>query len=158
MFAEMKQLLKMLSLSSFQQFVDFFRGFSAQSPCLVSRSLIFLMFLPANRKVIGKFMMADIIQQSISSNVKLTLDFTPPKVEYLLSRATKVLCSVVQVYSYNRAKQREKMEFELEALGGLITEVEVAVRQVTVTCLTTFEVKRRCHVPIIIFSQSPFVF
>ena len=75
--------------------------------------------------------MSDVIQQSISANVKLNLDFGAPKVEYLLSRATKVLCSVIQVYSFNRAKQREKMEFEMEALGSLISEVELAVRQVT---------------------------
>ena len=82
--------------------------------------------------------MADIIQQSISSNVKLNLDFSSPKVEYLLQRGTKVLCSLIQVYSFNRAKQREKMEFELEAIGSLTWEAELAVRQVTFLVETIF--------------------
>ena len=127
---EMKSLIKLMSLNSFQQFLDFFRSFSEKSPCLVNRSLIFLMFLPANRKILGRYMMADTIEQSISQNVKLNLDFHSPKCEYLLSRLTKVFCQIIQCYSYNRGKQREKIEFELDSLGDLMTEVETLVIQV----------------------------
>lgn len=74
--------------------------------------------------------MAEIVQQSISSNVKISLDFSLPKSQYFLSRATKVLWSVIQVYCFNRAKQREKMEFEFEALGVLSWELEIAVRKI----------------------------
>lgn len=61
---------------------------------------------------------------------KISLDFSLPKSQYFLSRATKVLWSVIQVYCFNRAKQREKMEFEFEALGVLNWELEISVRKI----------------------------
>jgi len=129
-FLELKLLLKMFTLVSFQQFLDFFRFYSAQNPGLLSRSLSYIIFLPTNRKVIGRYMMSEIVQQSISANVKISLDFSLPKSQYFLSRATKVLWSVIQVYCFNRAKQREKMEFEFEALGVLNWELEISVRKI----------------------------
>ena len=85
-------MLKMFNFSSYEQFLDFTRGFSDKSPSLVARSLLFVIFIPPNRKILGK-----------------------------------MICNLIQDYCFNKAKQRERIEFELESIGRLIDEVDRAV-------------------------------
>ena len=124
-------MLKMFNFSSYEQFLDFTRGFSDKSPSLVARSLLFVIFIPPNRKILGKMMMANVIENSICAYLKLDLskEFRMNRnVQFWTSTyGCSIFCNLIQDYCFNKAKQRERIEFELESIGRLIDEVDRAV-------------------------------
>ena len=75
---ELKLLTKLVNFSSYQQFLDFFRDMSNLSPTLLSRSLAFIIYLPSNRKVLGKHIMGNTVVEAVS-------EFIGFKERYMLS-------------------------------------------------------------------------
>ena len=128
---EFRHLLKMFNFTAYEQFLDFTRSFSDKSPSLIARSLLFVIFIPSNRKILGKLMMANVIESSICSYLKLDLskEFRSNRnVQFWTSTyGCSIFCNLIQDYCFNKARQRERIEFELETIGRLIDEVDRAV-------------------------------
>ncbi|CBY32535.1 unnamed protein product [Oikopleura dioica] len=141
---EFRHLLKMFNFSSYEQFLDFTRGFSDKSPSLVARSLLFVIFIPPNRKILGKMMMANVIENSICAYLKLDLskEFRMNRnVQFWTSTyGCSIFCNLIQDYCFNKARQRERIEFELESIGRLIDEVDRAVNNPDIQTTTVEQI------------------
>ncbi|CAG5106235.1 Oidioi.mRNA.OKI2018_I69.chr1.g2751.t1.cds [Oikopleura dioica] len=141
---EFRHLLKMFNFTAYEQFLDFTRSFSDKSPSLIARSLLFVIFIPSNRKILGKLMMANVIESSICSYLKLDLskEFRSNRnVQFWTSTyGCSIFCNLIQDYCFNKARQRERIEFELETIGRLIDEVDRAVNEPDIKTTTVEQI------------------
>nr|XP_002740693.2 PREDICTED: N-alpha-acetyltransferase 35, NatC auxiliary subunit-like [Saccoglossus kowalevskii] len=88
---------------------DFFIEFSKQSPCVLSRSLLQMIFLPQNKKIFG----SELIQDFIREGIRMFL--CPPVLP---------ICALYQIHGHNRARQRDKLAHILEELANLQDEAD----------------------------------
>ena len=63
---ELKLLTKMVGFTQYQQFLDFFREFSDVPRSILSRSMAFVIYLPENRRVLGKFIMCNTVIDALN--------------------------------------------------------------------------------------------
>ncbi|KAH3833681.1 hypothetical protein DPMN_106994 [Dreissena polymorpha] len=123
-----------LNASNIQEVFEVFREFSDTSPCVVSRSILQLMFLPPSRKVFGVHTLTDFLKDSVRAFVMPPV--LSPKahtsisvevkqyVDSLMTRAVRPICTVLQVLGHNRARQRDKWAHLLDDLVTLQDEAD----------------------------------
>lgn len=114
--------------------LDYFVEYSKKSPCVLSRSLLQLLFLAPNRKLFGVHNMVDVLRETIKSFiappalVSKSQIFNSSQVkEYIdgfLSHASQPICSIFQITGHNRARQRDKWGHLLEELANLQDEAD----------------------------------
>uniref|UniRef100_A0A914WPD1 Protein MAK10 homolog n=1 Tax=Plectus sambesii TaxID=2011161 RepID=A0A914WPD1_9BILA len=119
-------------IANFDATLTFLRQFSQSGSCVLSRSILQLVYLPEDDKVLGVTSIIDILTDSMS-------DFVSPPVlqpgSLLLENAdcrqlwsdfvadcAKVFLGLVQICGHNRARQRDKLIPSLEDLSALQAE------------------------------------
>ncbi|XP_064620991.1 N-alpha-acetyltransferase 35, NatC auxiliary subunit-like [Lineus longissimus] len=114
--------------------LEFFHEFSQQAPCVLSRSILQLIYLPQNRRILGSHLITDNLRDTLRNFI------APPGLmprgiiannaqvkEYIdtfLTRAVRPVCSLIQLTGHNRARQRDKWAALLEELATLQDEAD----------------------------------
>lgn len=122
-------------------FQDFFIEFSRHGPCILSRSIMQLLYLPPCNlyssqcsRVFGSDLCADVLREAAKSFIappalmpKSTLLSNPQAKEYVetfLSHCARPFGSLLQLCGHNRARQRDKLAHLLEDFAALQDEAE----------------------------------
>ncbi|XP_052797066.1 N-alpha-acetyltransferase 35, NatC auxiliary subunit-like [Mya arenaria] len=124
----------MLDATNIQEVFDVFREFSKLSPCVLSRSILQLTFLPPSRRVFGVHPLTDFLKDSLRAFVmppalspKTALYNNAEVKQYvdaLVTRAVRPVCTVLQVLGHNRARQRDKWAHLLDEMVSLQDEAD----------------------------------
>ncbi|XP_071449323.1 N-alpha-acetyltransferase 35, NatC auxiliary subunit [Hetaerina americana] len=130
----LKTVCKITSYNSFHSALDFFIEFSRQSPCILSRSILQLLYLPTCSKVLGTHNFVDVLRDAAKNFIsppalmpKSTLLNIPQAKEYVdtfLNHCVRPFGSLIQICGHNRARQRDKLAHLLEEFGNLQDEAE----------------------------------
>lgn len=139
---ELKLLTKMVGFTQYQQFLDFFREFSDLPRSILSRSMAFVIYLPENRRVLGKFIMCNTVIDAMNDFLGFKVVYEAPQQKYVIERSSNVFWQIIQIYCFNQSRQREKIEFELESLGSYMREVTAAF---TAMERTSEGIKEECY-------------
>merc|ERR1719483_1665250 len=121
-------------LGSLHATLDAFMEFSRSCPCVLSRSILQLMFMPPNRRVFGQQTVVEALKDTVKCFIappalssKSTLYNNAMAKEYidaLMSRAARPFCTLFQITGHNRARQRDKWAHILEDLSNLQEEAD----------------------------------
>lgn len=122
-------------LSGLHATLDFFLEFSKASPCVLSRSLLQLIYLPQNRRSFGSPMIhVDVLKETLRSFIsppalmsKSAIGNNPQAKEYVdtfLTHAVRPITAIFQITGHNRARQRDKWGHLLEELATLQDEAD----------------------------------
>ncbi|XP_052824393.1 N-alpha-acetyltransferase 35, NatC auxiliary subunit [Octopus bimaculoides] len=121
-------------ITSLHNMLEIFTEFSKTCPCVLSRSLLQLLFLPFNKKLFGIYSIVDTLKESIRNFIapvalfpKSSLYNNPQAKEYVdafLTKAVRPVCTIFQITGHNRARQREKWTHILEELAALQEEAD----------------------------------
>ncbi|XP_038078607.1 N-alpha-acetyltransferase 35, NatC auxiliary subunit-like isoform X1 [Patiria miniata] len=131
----LRTVCEVTNLNSFHAIMDFTGEVSKQCPCVLSRSVLQLLFLPFNnKKVFGVELVQESLRDCIRSFVyppalvPRSPIYNNPQVkemvDSLLLHAVRPMCTIVQIQGHNRARQRDKLGQVLEELANLQDEAE----------------------------------
>lgn len=119
---------------TFHAALDFLNEFSKNSPCVLSRSILQLLYLSEPGKVLGSIHIVDVLREAIRSFIKppallprspLMLNSQAKEyVESFLGHCVRPFCTLVQIAGHNRARQRDKLSHLLEELSALQEEAD----------------------------------
>ncbi|KAJ4436505.1 hypothetical protein ANN_16536 [Periplaneta americana] len=113
---------------------DFFIDFSRHGPCILSRSILQLLYLPQCNRVFGTLNFVDVLRDAAKNFIfppalmpKSTLLNNQQAKEYVesfLSHCVRPFGNLVQLCGHNRARQRDKLAHLLEDFATLQDEAE----------------------------------
>ncbi|XP_064608764.1 N-alpha-acetyltransferase 35, NatC auxiliary subunit-like [Liolophura sinensis] len=131
---KLKVVCALPSVSSLHSILEIFLDFSKSAPCVLSRSLLQLTFLPPSRKIFGTITVVDAIKDTIRNFIappsliaKSLLYNNPQAKEYVdgfLSHAVRPICTIYQITGHNRARQRDKWAHLMEDMASLQDEAD----------------------------------
>ncbi|XP_008554508.1 N-alpha-acetyltransferase 35, NatC auxiliary subunit [Microplitis demolitor] len=130
----LKTVIKVTSCTGFHSALDFFLEFSRQNPCILSRSMLQIIYLPGGNRVFGAHNFTDILKDAAKN-------FTAPPallpkstllqnhqarecVETFFYHCTTLFNSLLQMSGHNRARQRDILAHILEDFATLHDEAE----------------------------------
>ncbi|XP_053405929.1 N-alpha-acetyltransferase 35, NatC auxiliary subunit-like isoform X2 [Mercenaria mercenaria] len=123
-----------LNANNIQEVYEVFKEFSKLSPCVLTRSILQLTFLPPSRRVFGKHTLTDFLKDSVRAFVmppalapKAPIYNNPEVKQYvdaLMTRAVRPICTVLQITGHNRARQRDKWAHLLDEMASLQDEAD----------------------------------
>lgn len=134
-----KTILKVTTIQNFHAILDFFNGFSESQPCVLSRSLLQLLYGPLRFKKPG-------IEDMIESMKDAVKTFIAPPVltnksissqnreisecvEMFFDRCANPFASLLMTCGHNRARQRDRLAHMLEEFANLQYEVRLIIAQ-----------------------------
>ncbi|XP_063228469.1 N-alpha-acetyltransferase 35, NatC auxiliary subunit [Bacillus rossius redtenbacheri] len=130
----LKIVCKITNQTSFHSALDFFIEFSCHSPCILSRSILQLLYLPVFNKVFGTLSFSDVLREAAKNFIfppalmpKSTLLANTQAKEYvdtLLTHCVRPFGNLIQLCGHNRARQRDKLAHLLEDFATLQDEAE----------------------------------
>ncbi|GLH12633.1 N-alpha-acetyltransferase 35, NatC auxiliary subunit homolog [Gryllus bimaculatus] len=130
----LKIVCKITNYSSFHNALDFFIDFSRHGPCILSRSILQLLYLPQSNKVFGTLSFVDVLRDAAKNFIfppalmpKSTLLNNPQAKEYVdtfLNHCVRPFGNLIQLCGHNRARQRDKLAHLLEDFATLQDEAE----------------------------------
>ncbi|XP_054724414.1 N-alpha-acetyltransferase 35, NatC auxiliary subunit-like [Uloborus diversus] len=119
---------------AFHSALDFLNEFSKTSPCVLSRSVLDLLYLSEPGKVLGSMHIVDVMRDALRTFIKppslvprSPLMMNPQAKEYVetfLSHCVRPFCTLVQISGHNRARQRDKLSHLLEEMAALQEEAD----------------------------------
>ncbi|XP_042909668.1 N-alpha-acetyltransferase 35, NatC auxiliary subunit isoform X2 [Parasteatoda tepidariorum] len=124
---------------TFHSALDFMNEFSKTSPCVLSRSVLQLLYLNHSKcsvpgKVLGTMHIVDVLRDAIRSFIKppilmprspLMMNLqTKEYVESFLGHCVRPFCTLIQITGHNRARQRDKLSHLIEELAALQEEAD----------------------------------
>ncbi|XP_022671028.1 N-alpha-acetyltransferase 35, NatC auxiliary subunit-like isoform X2 [Varroa destructor] len=131
----MLEAMQVVGLSSYNQVLDFFEEFSKKAPCVLSRCIGQLVYIPQPGLVFGVTKGIDVLKDAVRSFCRppVLLAKTPLSqiaecrdwVDGLLIRCVHPLFGLLQATGHNRARQREKAARLLEDLSLVQEEAEL---------------------------------
>ncbi|BES95699.1 unnamed protein product [Nesidiocoris tenuis] len=134
LFGRIRQVSKVCSLTSFHAALELMLEVSSSKPCIVSRSIMQLLFLPQCSRAGDTINFIDAIRDAartfISPPVLMPrsgLLSNPQAKEYLecfLGHCVRPFSNLIQLCGHNRARQREKLAHLLEDFANLQDEAE----------------------------------
>uniref|UniRef100_A0A158R4V7 Protein MAK10 homolog n=1 Tax=Syphacia muris TaxID=451379 RepID=A0A158R4V7_9BILA len=123
-----------LRITTIESTLSYFRAFSLNKSCVISRSLLQLVLLPSDDHILGKIPLSSLIMESIHLFVMSPLldsgcpVFNNPSYlaswEDVIADFVKVFLSIIQMFGLNLARQREKISSCIEDLSALQDMVE----------------------------------
>ncbi|XP_075215671.1 N-alpha-acetyltransferase 35 isoform X2 [Lycorma delicatula] len=131
--ARLKHACKITTCNSFHSALDMFIEMSRSNPCIVSRSVMQLLYLPQCNRSSGNGWveaLKDAARAFISPpslSPKSTLLSNPQAKEYVdsfLNRCVRPFSNLIQLCGHNRARQRDKLAHLLEDFATLQDEAE----------------------------------
>ncbi|XP_046490624.1 N-alpha-acetyltransferase 35, NatC auxiliary subunit [Neodiprion pinetum] len=130
----LKTVSKITGYTSFHGALDFFLEFSRQSPCILSRSMLQIVYLPLTNRVFGTQSFGDVLRDAARAFIappalmpKITLLQNHQAKDYVdgfLGHCVCLFGSLVQLSGHNRARQRDKLAHLLEDFAALQDEAE----------------------------------
>lgn len=63
----LKHVCKVINCTNYQSALNFFMEFSKKSSCLLSRSVLQMIYLPASNKVLGASNLSDMLKESVKA-------------------------------------------------------------------------------------------
>lgn len=125
---EFKVVSKIQSISPLHQALDFFIDFSQSNPCILSRSVLQLLYIGTNDFAV-KDSLKDAIKSficppAIFSNSLLKNDEARHHIDTFLTRCTGPFRNFLQLCGHNRARQRDKLVYLLEQFSELQYDAE----------------------------------
>ncbi|XP_069688457.1 N-alpha-acetyltransferase 35, NatC auxiliary subunit isoform X3 [Periplaneta americana] len=128
----LKVVCKITTHTSFHSALDFFIDFSRHGPCILSRSILQLLYLPQCNRVFGTLNFVDVLRDAAKNFIfppalmpKSTLLNNQQAKEYVesfLSHCVRPFGNLVQLCGHNRARQRDKLAHLLEDFATLQDE------------------------------------
>ncbi|KZC10889.1 N-alpha-acetyltransferase 35, NatC auxiliary subunit, partial [Dufourea novaeangliae] len=110
--------------NGFHAALDFFLEFSRQSPCILSRSMLQIVYLPTTNRVFGVHNFADVLKDAARNFIappvlmpKSTLLQNHQAKEYVdsfMCHCVSLFSTLLQLTGHNRARQRDKLAHLLE--------------------------------------------
>ncbi|CAG2108905.1 unnamed protein product [Medioppia subpectinata] len=133
----LRRVSKVYECSSYESALEFFNDFSQNIPssCVLSRSILQVLYLPQPCLVFGVTHMAQVVRESCKQFIKppslttksVQINSNPNAKELLenfFQRAVRPMASLTQICGHNRARQREKLAQILEELTALQDEAD----------------------------------
>ncbi|CAG2162767.1 unnamed protein product [Oppiella nova] len=133
----LKRVSKIYEYSSYESALEFFNDFSQYIPssCVLSRSILQVLYLPQPSLVFGTTHLAQVVRESCKQFIKppslctkSALINSNPNAKELLDtffqRAVRPMATLTQICGHNRARQREKLAQILEELTALQDEAD----------------------------------
>ncbi|CRL07219.1 CLUMA_CG020200, isoform A [Clunio marinus] len=131
----LKHASKVIHCSNFQSTLNFFMDFSKKKgSCLLSRSVLQVLYLPANKKVFGITSFSDILKESLKSFIAPPVLI--PKNPFFNHAEVKecidsfffynehTFVTFLEICGFNRARQRDKIARLLDSFANLQDEAE----------------------------------
>lgn len=129
----LKIVIKITNTNGFHNALDFFIEFSRTSPCILSRSMLQILYLPGSNRVFGMHNFTDILKDSarnfsappvlLPKNTLLQNHQARECVETFFHHCTSLFGSLLQLSGHNRARQRDKLAHLLLDFATLHDEV-----------------------------------
>ncbi|XP_024947090.1 N-alpha-acetyltransferase 35, NatC auxiliary subunit isoform X2 [Cephus cinctus] len=129
-----KMVTKITGYTGFHGALDFFLEFSRQSPCILSRSMLQIVYLPTTNRVFGTQNFMDVLRDAARNFIappalmpKSTLlqnHLAKEYVDSFLIHCVSLFASLLQLSGHNRARQRDKLAHLLEDFATLQDEAE----------------------------------
>uniref|UniRef100_T1JNY4 Protein MAK10 homolog n=1 Tax=Strigamia maritima TaxID=126957 RepID=T1JNY4_STRMM len=140
----LRLICNVVNYGTFHAALDFFGEFSKLSPCVLSRSLLQLLYLPNTEvnyllvsltiKTFGTELMTDVLRDGARAFIsppvfvqKSRLMLNAQAKEYVdtfLNRCVRPFCFLIKISGHNRARQRDKLSHILEDLANLQDEAD----------------------------------
>ncbi|ELT98724.1 hypothetical protein CAPTEDRAFT_112621 [Capitella teleta] len=130
----LKAVCTVTQVSGLHQTMEFFDEFSKPSPCVLSRSILQLLYVPTNRRILGTHSMVDVLKEAIRGFIvppalmpRSAIANNAPAKEYVdafLAHCVRPVFNLLQTVGHNRARQRGKWAHLLEELGTLQDEAD----------------------------------
>ncbi|CAN7948671.1 unnamed protein product [Ixodes pacificus] len=130
----LRHVCRIVDCTSFHSAIDFLGEFSKTWPCVLSRSVVQLLYLPSPGRVLGSLTMVEVLKDSVRSFIR------PPVlaqrgalsshqqarefVDAFLAHCVRPFTSLVHICGHNRARQRDKLTHLLEELAVLQDEAD----------------------------------
>ncbi|KAG1655274.1 N-alpha-acetyltransferase 35, NatC auxiliary subunit [Nymphon striatum] len=115
--------------TNFHAALDFCIEYSKASPCVLSRSVLQLLYLPNSNKLMGLHLANDVLRSSIRMFIcppalapkspLLGMVHCKEFIDDFLNHCVRPLCGVIKLCGHNRARQRDKLAHILEELVAL---------------------------------------
>ncbi|KFM79599.1 N-alpha-acetyltransferase 35, NatC auxiliary subunit, partial [Stegodyphus mimosarum] len=132
--SRLRTICSITECTAFHSALDFLNEFSKTSPCVLSRSVLQLLYLSEPGKVLGSMHIVDVLRDAIRTFIKppalqprspLMLNAQAKEyVESFLGHCVRPFCTLVQISGHNRARQRDKLSHLLEELAALQEEAD----------------------------------
>ncbi|XP_064460377.1 N-alpha-acetyltransferase 35, NatC auxiliary subunit-like [Ornithodoros turicata] len=127
-------ICRIVECTSFHSAIDFLTEFSKTWPCVLSRSIVQMLYLPSPGKVLGSLTMVDVLKESVRAFIKppvlargTTLSSHQQAKEFVdafLAHCVRPFTSLIHICGHNRARQRDKLTHLLEELAVLQDEAD----------------------------------
>uniref|UniRef100_A0A0A9XKI1 Protein MAK10 homolog n=1 Tax=Lygus hesperus TaxID=30085 RepID=A0A0A9XKI1_LYGHE len=134
LFGRIRQVSKVCSYTSFHAALELMLEVSCSKPCIVSRSIMQLLFLPNCSRAGDTINCIDAIRDAARTFIsppvlmpRSALLTNPQAKEYLecfLGHCVRPFSNLIQLCGHNRARQREKLAHLLEDFANLQDEAE----------------------------------
>ncbi|CAH1797590.1 unnamed protein product [Owenia fusiformis] len=135
---ELTEMLKLVctvtNYKSLHESMEFLAETSKLSPCVLSRSILQLTYVPQNRRLFGTQGMVDVIREQIRAfinppilNPKCAIYNHPQAkdcMDAFLRDAVRPIVEIIQSCGHNRARQRDRWAHLMEELARLQDEAE----------------------------------
>ncbi|RWS18030.1 N-alpha-acetyltransferase 35: NatC auxiliary subunit-like protein [Dinothrombium tinctorium] len=136
--SRLRHVCKVYDCSTFHSALDFFTDFSkssSPSSCVLSRSILQLLYLPAPGLVFGVQPLSELLRETVRQFIKPPSLQTKSQIfannsqakeyiEVFFNHCARPMTSLLQISGHNRARQREKLAQALEELATLQDEAE----------------------------------
>ncbi|XP_033211801.1 N-alpha-acetyltransferase 35, NatC auxiliary subunit [Belonocnema kinseyi] len=129
-----KAVIKITSYTNFHGALDFFLEFSRNSPCILSRSMLQIVYLPSANRVFGMQKFTDVLRDAARNFIappalmpKSTLlqnHQAKECVDSFFNHCTSLFGTLLQLSGHNRARQRDKLAHLLDDFATLQDEAE----------------------------------
>jgi N-alpha-acetyltransferase 35, NatC auxiliary subunit len=130
----LKLACKVIHCTNYQSTLNFFMEFSKKSgPCLLSRSVLQVLYLPGNNKVFGVTTLTDVLKESVKSFIAPPV-LMPKNPLFNNAQANEcvdsfffynehIFVTFLEICGFNRARQRDKIARLLDNFATLQDEV-----------------------------------
>ncbi|KAE8751999.1 hypothetical protein FOCC_FOCC001162 [Frankliniella occidentalis] len=130
----LRVVCKIYSHASFHTALDFFMEFSRQKPCLLSRSVLQVLYIPQPSSLLTNTRVVEVLREAAKSFIcppslasKTLLASNTQAKEFLdmfLLHCGRPFVQLIQLCGHNRARQRERLAHLLEDFSNLQDEAE----------------------------------
>lgn len=133
----LKSACKVTNCTNFQTALNFFIDFSKKSCCLLSRSVLQVLYLPGNNKVLGVLGVTDVLKESVKAFIAPSVLmpknplFNNPQAKECIDSFffynEHIFVTFLEICGFNRARQRDKIARLLDNFASLQDEVKIII-------------------------------
>lgn len=129
----LKTVTKITSYTNFHSALDFFLDFSKQSPCILSRSMLQIVYFPTTNRVFGVHNFVDVLKDAarnficppvlMAKSTLLQNHKAKECVDNFLGHCANFFSGLLLTSGHNRARQRDRLAYLFESFAALQDEV-----------------------------------